>query len=132
MTLQEMVQEFNTAYKPTEIQEVPTIPNETSMKLWGDLMIEELQELAVAHNSKDPVEFLDAIADLLYVTAQQANLNGWPIDAALEEVHQSNMSKLGEDGKPIIREDGKVLKGPYFEEPDLTSLVVGSVVEEER
>lgn len=127
-----MVQQFNETYKPDDIADKPTVPNEKNMKLWGDVMIEELQELAVAHNSKDPVEFLDAVADLVYVTAQQAHLNGWPLAEALSRVHSSNMSKLGEDGKPIIREDGKVLKGPNFKAPDLSDLVEDYVVQPEE
>jgi predicted HAD superfamily Cof-like phosphohydrolase len=93
------------------------------MMTWGNLIIEELQELAIAFDKQDPVEFLDAIADIIYVTAQQADLYGWPLDAALREVHRSNMSKLDADGNPIIREDGKVLKGPDFSEPELSQFI---------
>lgn len=131
MSLEAMVTQFNETYKSGDIKAVPTIPNQQNMKLFGDVIIEELQELALAHNSKDPVEFLDAIADILYGTAQQAHLNGWPIGEALRRVHSSNMSKLDEDGNPIIREDGKVLKGPNFKAPDLTDLVTNFVVQEE-
>jgi len=132
-----MVTQFNETYKSNDICENPTVPGIEDMKTWGNLIVEELQELAVAHDKKDPVEFLDAIADIIYVTAQQAQLYGWPLDAALREVHRSNMSKLGKDGKPIIREDGKVLKGPGFSEPVLGPLLNdvvvvddGSVIEE--
>lgn len=126
-----MVNQFNETYKADDIKSVPTIPNQENMMLFGNVVIEELQELAIAHDAKDPVEFLDAIADILYGTAQQAHLNGWPIGEALAKVHSSNMSKLGEDGNPIIREDGKVLKGPNFKAPDLTSLVANYEVQEE-
>lgn len=127
-----MVNQFNETYKADDIKSVPTIPNQKNMKLFGDVIIEELQELAIAHAAKDPVEFLDAIADILYGTAQQAHLNGWPIGEALSRVHSSNMSKLGEDGLPIIREDGKVLKGPGFKAPDLTDLVSNAFIQEEE
>ena len=127
-----MVNQFNETYKLNDIKSEPTIPNQKNMKLFGDVIIEELQELAIAHDAKDPVEFLDAIADILYGTAQQAHLNGWPIGEALRRVHSSNMSKLGEDGLPIIRKDGKVLKGPDFKAPDLSNLVEDFVIQEEE
>ena len=93
------------------------------MMTFGNLIIEELQELALAHETKDKHEFLDAVCDILYVVAQQSNLYGWPIAEGLREVHRSNMSKLDEEGKPIIREDGKVLKGPGFSEPDFSNIL---------
>jgi predicted HAD superfamily Cof-like phosphohydrolase len=127
-----MARQFNETYKADDIAKVPTIPNEKNMKLFGDVVIEELQELALAHHTKDPVEFLDAIADVIYGTAQQAHLNGWPIGEALSRVHSSNMSKLGEDGLPIIREDGKVLKGPNFKAPDLKDLVEDCFIQPEE
>lgn len=127
-----MVRQFNETYKQDDICENPTIPTVYQMTAWGNMIVEELQELAIGHDKKDPVEFLDAIADIVYVHAQQADLYGWPLDAALREVHKSNMSKLGEDGKPIIREDGKVLKGLEFVEPDLSSLVTNVVILEDK
>ena len=66
---------------------------------------------------------LKELADLIYVCAQYAENMQWDIEQALRRVHQSNMSKLGEDGKPIKREDGKVLKGPNYQPPDLSDLV---------
>jgi predicted HAD superfamily Cof-like phosphohydrolase len=67
-------------------------------------------------------EALKELADLVYVCYQYAENMGWFLDEALDRVHKSNMSKLGEDGKPIYREDGKVLKGPNYKLPDLTDL----------
>ena len=66
---------------------------------------------------------LKELADLVYVCAQYAENMEWDLEQALRRVHQSNMSKLGEDGKPIYREDGKVLKGPNYQPPDLSDLV---------
>ncbi len=63
------------------------------------------------------------LADLVYVCYQYAENLGWDLDEALYRVHQSNMSKLGEDDKPIYREDGKVLKGPNYQPPNLSDLV---------
>ena len=65
---------------------------------------------------------LKELADLVYVCYQYAENMGWFLDEALDRVHKSNMSKLGEDGKPIYREDGKVLKGPNYKPPNLEDL----------
>ena len=68
-------------------------------------------------------EILDAIADLIYVTIGTAIDFGFDLEGAFEEVQRSNMSKLGEDGKPIFRKDGKILKGPNYKKPDLSSFI---------
>ena len=68
-------------------------------------------------------EALKELADLIYVCYQYAENMGWFLDEALDRVHQSNMSKLGEDGKPIYREEGKVLTGPNYQPPNLSDLV---------
>ena len=68
-------------------------------------------------------EILDAIADLIYVTIGTAIDFGFDLEGAFEEVQRSNMAKLGEDGKPIFRKDGKILKGPNYKKPDLSSFV---------
>ena len=70
-----------------------------------------------------PVEELKELADLVYVTYGYANVRGWNLDEAVRRVHASNMSKLGDDGKPLYREDGKVLKGPNYQKPELGDLV---------
>ena len=72
---------------------------------------------------KDREATLKELADLIYVCAQYAENMNWDIEQALRRVHKSNLSKLGEDGKPIKREDGKVLKGPNYQPPDLSNLV---------
>ena len=76
-----------------------------------------------AAKKKAMVEMIDGITDLLYVVVGTAVAFGIPIDTAFERVHASNLSKLGEDGKPIYRKDGKILKGPNFFPPQLTDLV---------
>ena len=75
------------------------------------------------NNSTIESEALKELADLIYVAYQYAENMGWFLDEALDRVHKSNMSKLGEDGKPIYREDGKVLKGPNYKPPSLTDLI---------
>jgi len=93
------------------------------------LIVEEFKEFLDAENQLlkeftiNKAECLKELADLVYVCFQYAANMGWDLDEALDRVHQSNMTKLGEDGKPIRREDGKVLKGPNYKAPDLTDLV---------
>jgi len=87
------------------------------------LIAEELRELTDALGNDNLVEAADAIADLLYVTYGTAVEMGLPADALVSEVHRSNMTKLGEDGKPILREDGKILKGPGYQAPDIRGVL---------
>ena len=87
------------------------------------LMEEEWKELMTAWYGEDLVEVADAICDLIYVLCGTAVSLGIPLDACWKEVHRSNMSKLAEDGKAIKREDGKILKGPNFIEPDLRTVI---------
>jgi len=85
-----------------------------------ELLKEEYEEVTDAITSEN---LLKELADLVYVTYGFAATFGWDLDEAVRRVHASNMSKLGSDGKPIYREDGKVLKGPNYAEPDLKDLV---------
>ena len=121
-SIEQQVKQFNKTYQvPTS--SVPRLPLEDECTRMNNLIYEELMELNEAMDSSDLVGIADALADIIYVTAQQAVTIGLPIDALLREVQRSNMSKLGEDGKPIFREDGKVLKGPNFSEPDLLKVL---------
>ena len=94
-----------------------------------NLIVEEFEEFLEAEemlfrdNPAIEAEALKEIADLVYVAYQYAENMGWFLDEALDRVHKSNMSKLGDDGKPIYREDGKVLKGPNYKPPNLEDLV---------
>ena len=88
-----------------------------------DLIAEEFEELQEALAADDVVETADALADLLYVVMGAAITFGVPIDEVVDEVHRSNLSKLGEDGQPIRREDGKILKGPGFFTPDIAGVL---------
>ena len=93
------------------------------------LIVEEFKEFLDAENQLlrdftiNAADCLKELADLVYVCYQYAENLGWDLDEALYRVHLSNMTKLGEDGKPIRREDGKVLKGPNYQPPTLTDLV---------
>ena len=84
------------------------------------LVSEEFDEICA---SETPDNLLKELADIVYVAYGYAAAFGWDLDEALRRVHASNMSKLDDDGKPIIRDDGKVLKGENYEEPDMTDLV---------
>lgn len=84
------------------------------------LVSEEFDEICA---SETPDNLLKELADIVYVAYGYAATFGWDLDEALRRVHASNMSKLDDDGKPIIRDDGKVLKGDNYEEPDMTDLV---------
>ena len=88
-------------------------------KLRIDLIEEELEELKEAINKKDLKETIDALTDILYVTYGAGHAFGVNLDKCFEEVQNSNMSKLGKDGKPIFNERGKVMKGPNYFKPDL-------------
>ena len=90
-----------------------------------DLIAEEFEELRTAFNTEPFENELKELADLVYVCFQYAENMEWDLEKALDRVHKSNMSKLGLDGKPIRRADGKVLKGPNYQPPTLTDLING-------
>jgi predicted HAD superfamily Cof-like phosphohydrolase len=92
-------------------------------KLRVDLIEEELEELKEAINKKDLQETIDALTDILYVTYGAGHAFGVNLDKCFQEVQNSNMSKLGDDGKPIFNEDGKVMKGPNYFKPDLNQFL---------
>jgi predicted HAD superfamily Cof-like phosphohydrolase len=107
-------------------QEVKTkaeFPDNSTIVLRLQLIEEELQELRDAIGDADLVEVADALTDILYVTYGAGHAFGIDLDKCFEEVQASNMSKLGKDGKPIYREDGKILKGENFFEPNLEQFV---------
>ena len=92
-------------------------------KLRIDLIEEELEELKEAVNKKDLKEAIDALTDILYVTYGAGHAFGVNLDNCFEEVQNSNMSKLGADGKPIYNENGKVMKGPNYFKPNLNQFL---------
>ena len=106
-----------------EVKLKPEFPDAETRKMRLDLIEEELEELKDACFNKDMVEVADALADLLYVVYGAGHAFGIDLDDSFREVHVSNMSKLGEDGKPIYREDGKVMKGPNFKPPALQEVL---------
>jgi predicted HAD superfamily Cof-like phosphohydrolase len=102
-----------------EVKETPEFPDEATQALRVELIEEELGELKEAIEAKNYIAVADALTDILYVTYGAGHAFGIDLDKCFAEVQRSNMSKLGADGKPIYREDGKVLKGPNYSEPDL-------------
>jgi predicted HAD superfamily Cof-like phosphohydrolase len=106
-----------------EVKIEPSFSTEKINKLRIDLIKEELQELTEAMNNKDLLEVADALTDILYVTYGAGHAFGIDLDKCFEEVQNSNMSKLGEDGNPIYNESGKVMKGPNYFKPDLSKFV---------
>jgi len=120
------VGEFMNAFGQ-EVKEEADFPNTDIVKLRVDLIEEELHELQEACLKKDIVEVADALSDLLYVVYGAGHAFGIDLNSTFREVHVSNMSKLGDDGKPIYREDGKVMKGPNFRLPDLKNIIEKSL-----
>ena len=107
-------------------QEVKTKPSFSSNKinkLRIDLIKEELDELQEAMKNNDLLEVADALTDILYVTYGAGHAFGIDLDKCFDEVQNSNMSKLGQNGEPIYNESGKVMKGPNYFKPDLSKFV---------
>ena len=106
-----------------EVKTKPSLSSDKINKLRIDLIKEELEELIEAMNNKDLLEVADALTDILYVTYGAGQAFGIDLDKCFEEVQNSNMSKLGENGKPIYNDAGKVMKGPNYFKPDLFKFV---------
>ena len=106
-----------------EVKEKAEFPTDKITSLRYDLIQEELDELKEAIDNKDIKEVADALTDILYVTYGAGHAFGINLDKCFAEVQNSNMSKLGDDGKPIYNEKGKVLKGPNYFKPDLKKFV---------
>ena len=107
-----------------EFREAYGIPNSTENRtMQRDLIVEEFIEFGQAHTNEGDEATLKELADLVYVCYQDAENMEWDLDEAMRRIHRSNMSKLGLDKKPIRRADGKVLKGPNYQPPNLKDLV---------
>mgnify|MGYP002058622796 FL=1 len=106
-----------------EVKTKPSFSTDKINKLRLDLIEEELTELKEAMNNNDLLEVADALTDILYVTYGAGHAFGINLDKCFEEVQNSNMSKLDENGKPIYNEHGKVMKGPNYFKPDLSKFV---------
>ena len=106
-----------------EVKEKPSFSSDKINQLRISLIKEELDELKEAMDSRDLLEVADALTDLLYVTYGAGHAFGIDLDKCFEEVQNSNMSKLGDDGKPIYNDQGKVMKGPNYFKPNLSKFL---------
>jgi predicted HAD superfamily Cof-like phosphohydrolase len=119
------VKEFHTAFKIGHSETPIADVGETKKYLRYNLMKEENEEYIFAVQNNDLVEIADALGDMMYILCGTIIEHGLQdkIEAVFDEIQRSNMSKLGEDGQPIYREDGKVLKGPNYFKPDFSKLL---------
>ena len=122
MTNFESVKKFMETFGQ-EIKEKAAFPNNKITSLRYNLIKEELEEFKEAIENRDIKEVADALTDILYVTYGAGHAFGINLDKCFEEVQNSNMSKLGSDGKPIYNDNGKVMKGPNYFKPDLSKLI---------
>ena len=122
MTNFEKVRQFMQTFGQ-EIKTKASFSDEKTNQLRLDLIMEELEELENAMKSKDLLEVADALTDILYVTYGAGHAFGINLDKCFDEVQNSNMSKLGKNGKPIYNESGKVMKGPDYFKPDLSKFL---------
>tara|TARA_B100000963_G_scaffold285557_1_gene254511 strand:+ start:819 stop:1190 length:372 start_codon:yes stop_codon:yes gene_type:complete len=122
MTNFECVRKFMETFGQ-EIKEKAEFPDTKVTSLRFNLIKEELEELKEAIEKKDIQEVADALTDILYVTYGAGHSFGINLDQCFREVQSSNMSKLGEDGKPIYNKNGKVMKGPNYFKPNLKKFV---------
>ena len=106
-----------------EVKTKPSFSTDKINKLRLDLIKEELEELTEAMNNKNLLEVADALTDILYVTYGAGHAFGIDLDKCFDEVQNSNMSKLDENGNPIYNDSGKVMKGPNYFKPDLSKFV---------
>ena len=106
-----------------EVKTKPSFSSDKINKLRIDLIKEELDELKEAMKNNDLLEVADALTDILYVTYGAGHAFGIDLDKCFDEVQNSNMSKLGENGEPIYNDSGKVMKGPNYFKPDLSKFV---------
>jgi predicted HAD superfamily Cof-like phosphohydrolase len=118
----ELVSDFMYIFNQ-EVREYAELPDRATQELRLDLIHEEVEELEEGIRNADIVEIADALTDILYVVYGAGHAFGIDLDDCFAEVQRSNMSKLGPDGKPMYREDGKVMKGPNYSEPDLTFIL---------
>ena len=123
MTNFEKVKQFMQTFGQ-EVKTKASFSDEKTNQLRLDLISEELEELKNAMASKDLLEVADALTDILYVTYGAGHAFGINLDKCFDEVQNSNMSKLGSNGKPIYNESGKVMKGPDYFKPDLSKYLI--------
>lgn len=119
------VKEFHEKFKQ-ENGFSPTLITEQEAELRHKIMVEEVDEYLEAAKSNDMVGVADALGDQLYILCGTILKHGMQhiIEDVFDEIHRSNMSKLGPDGEPILREDGKIIKGPNYQPPDIQNIII--------
>lgn len=122
MTNNEMVRQFQEIFG-ANIGNKVELPNEEERTLRIKLLKEEFDEYLEGENNNDIVEIADALGDMMYIIYGTAISYGIPLDDIFKEIHDSNMSKLDENGNPIRREDGKILKGESYFKPDIKRIL---------
>ena len=129
----ECLEKFHSTFKTPVGDKLQFISSDRS-KLRYDLILEELNEYKEAIENNDMVEICDAIVDILYLTYGTAVEHGMKdkLDKMFQEVQDSNMSKLGSDGQPVFREDGKILKGPNYFKPNLAQFISEDLIAEKK
>jgi predicted HAD superfamily Cof-like phosphohydrolase len=116
------VREFHEAFG-VPVLPTPQMPHEERRKLRYRILKEEFEEYVAAENDDDLAEVADALGDMAYIIAGTALEYGIPLDRVLDAIHASNMAKLGPDGKPLKREDGKVIKPDGWQAPDIAAVL---------
>lgn len=122
MNVFEAVKAFHRAFDQP-VNNKPFLPGKDERELRYKLMVEEFKEYTDAEEQNDIVEIADALADMIYIICGTAASYGIPLEAVFSEVHDSNMAKLGPDGKPIKREDGKIIKPEGWQPPDVVGVL---------
>lgn len=118
----EKLWEFHTVYNCARSNTIK-FPDQATRDMRINILKEEWEEYLQAEKESDIVEIADALADIIYIAIGTAVSYGIPMDKIFNEVHASNMSKLDENGNPIYREDGKILKGPNYFKPDIKGII---------
>jgi predicted HAD superfamily Cof-like phosphohydrolase len=122
MTQYHKVKKFHEIYE-CNIGDEAAFPSDTERDLRKKLLQEEFEEYITAEADNNLVEVADALGDMLYIIYGTAVSYGLPINDIFDEIHNSNLSKLDENGLPIRREDGKIMKGPNYFKPDISSII---------
>lgn len=118
----DMVKQFHEVYG-AYVSDESDFPDLDTRKLRKDLLEEEFNEYLEGETNNNYIEVCDALGDMLYIIYGTALSYGMPINEIFEEIHKSNMSKLDENGKPIYREDGKILKGKNYFKPNISGIL---------
>ena len=125
-TLNQIGDEFNETFKPGKTIGVPALPSPENAERLFTLLDEEVKELKEAYVNRDLGNFLQEATDIIYVLTTELRLLSLPLDGSVSEVHRANLSKLDDNGKPIVRADGKILKGDNYVAPDMESVLRGT------